>query len=80
MAVKDIKDVLDAAVRALPPLLQDDDWTVQRFYLAHKGELTSEAEARELLEQMAQDGILARVECRSGKGGTHPIAYRLPVK
>jgi hypothetical protein len=69
-----------AAVASLPPLLRDDDLTIKGFYEAHKEDLTSENEARALLEDLASKGRLVKVECRSGRGHGRVMAYRLPEK
>lgn len=70
-------DVAAEAVKALPPMLRDDDLTVKSFYGKHKDDLTSENEARVVLEALAADGRLIKVECRTEKGGAHVIAYRI---
>ena len=70
-------DVAAQAVKELPPLLQDGDLTIKAFYAKHKTELTSENEARLILDALADDGKLVKVECRVGGKGGRVMAYRI---
>jgi hypothetical protein len=72
MAVKnDAWLIAQQAVDEVPPFLQDDDLTLERFIERNKGML-SKAEARNLLERLAQsDGPLEKQTRRKqgSKGG-----------
>lgn len=68
-------DIAQAAADALPPYLQDDELTVDRFYERNRGKM-SRQEAKDMLDRMAEEGILDRQERRrKGKGGSHVYVY-----
>lgn len=59
----------------LPPYLEEDDLTVDRFYERNKDKM-SENEARTLLDAMVTNGILRKEDRRvKGKGGGHTAIY-----
>jgi hypothetical protein len=69
-------DVAEQALAKLPPLLQDDDLTVKRFYEAHKDVLNSVSEARHFLDALVDSQQYVKVTCRSRAAMGNVIAYR----
>lgn len=72
-------ELAQAEADKLPPYLQDDELTVDRFTERNKDKM-SETEARNLLEALVVNGMLEKQERRvKGKGGAHAVVY-LAVK
>ena len=72
----DAWQLAEKKVKELPPYLKDDELTVVRFYEKHKDEI-SEGEAREILDEFVQAGVMRKEERRykNKKPGSRPVVY-----
>jgi hypothetical protein len=62
-------------VDALPPYLEDDELTIDRFWERNKDKM-SKQDARDLLEKLVEAGKLDKQERRrKGHGGSHIFVY-----
>jgi hypothetical protein len=76
MAIKaDAWQIVQIEVSALPPYLEDNDLTVERFYEKNKAVMTIN-EARNMLDRLVEAGTLEKQERRNrNKSGARAVVY-----
>jgi predicted transcriptional regulator len=78
MAVKQSAwDIAQRLVDSMPPYLEDNELTVERFWERNRGKMTRQ-EAKDMLDRLAEAGTFDRQKRRrKGRGGSHVFVYIL---
>lgn len=69
-------DMAEEEVKKLPPVLQEDELTPDRFYEKHKSDFSGVEECRKFLDALVEAGRFEKQERRViGKSGARPVVY-----